>query len=179
VFVFCSRFNQKGEKHVDPQLSMEIAGADGAIERIAATADHPWLVVRGEGETAWVETLALQPGDQLVTQDADRLTFKSATLRDGLTQTYNLEVADLHTFLVGEDGVVVHNGCGAYVVHFASGKVYVGKGDPARAARSAARVAKVTGDKVRRIQTLHAAGNRPSFKLESKLLDSFGCPKSP
>jgi RHS repeat-associated protein len=91
-------------------LDVEIAGADGALARVEATADHPWLVVRGEGETAWVETFDLKPGDQLVTQDADRLTFKSATLRDGLTQTYNLEVADLHTFLLGKDGVVVHNG---------------------------------------------------------------------
>jgi hypothetical protein len=26
-------------------------------------------------------------------------------------RTYNLEVADWHTFMVGEDHVVVHNGC--------------------------------------------------------------------
>jgi hypothetical protein len=67
-------------------LDVEIAGADGALARVAATADHPWLVVRGKGETAWVETLALKPGDQLVTQGSDHLTFKSATLRDGLTR---------------------------------------------------------------------------------------------
>jgi hypothetical protein len=90
-------------------LDVEIAGAGGQVTRVAATADHPWLVERGEGETVWVETIELKPGDRLVTADGRGAVFRSAALRKGLTQTYNLEVADHHTFLVGTDSVVVHN----------------------------------------------------------------------
>jgi hypothetical protein len=66
-------------------------------------------VVRGAGALEWVRTLDLKPGDHLVTADGRGGAVYSATLRDGFVQTYNLEVADFHTFLVGKDGVVVHN----------------------------------------------------------------------
>jgi hypothetical protein len=90
-------------------MDVEVAGANGAVERVGVTADHPWLVVRGEGALEWVQTLDLKPGDRLVTADGRGATVRAATLRDGFVQTTNLEVADFQTFLVGKDGVVVHN----------------------------------------------------------------------
>ena len=90
-------------------LDVILIDAGGVTERFVATADHPWLVLRGEGQTEWVQTLDLKSGDHIVTSDGRGVAFKGATPREGLAQTYNLEVADLHTFLVGEDGVVVHN----------------------------------------------------------------------
>jgi hypothetical protein len=90
-------------------MDVEIAGANGAVERVGVTADHPWFVVRGEGALEWVQTPDLKPGDHLVTADGRGGAVYSATLRDGFVQTYNLEVADFHTFLVGKHGVVVHN----------------------------------------------------------------------
>jgi hypothetical protein len=90
-------------------MDVEIAGAGGAVERVGVAADHPWLVVRGEGALEWVHTLDLKAGDRLVTADGRGAMVRAVTLRDGFVQTTNLEVADFHTFLVGENGVVAHN----------------------------------------------------------------------
>jgi hypothetical protein len=67
--------------------------------------------VRGAGALEWVRTLDLKAGDRLVTANGRGATVRAVTLRDGFVQTTNLEVADFHTFLVGDNGVVVHNGC--------------------------------------------------------------------
>lgn len=96
-----------------PKAVLDLSFRDeaGEVVRFTATADHPWLVAQPAGVTRWADTLELKPGDQLITEDGDRLIVARLALRPDLAQTYNLEVVDLHTFLVGEDGVVVHNGC--------------------------------------------------------------------
>jgi hypothetical protein len=51
-------------------------------------------------------------------------------------RAYNLEVAHAHTFMAGEDGLIAHNGYGAYRLRFDDGTCYVGKGDKDRMERS-------------------------------------------
>lgn len=87
-------------------------------EQIKATRSHPFLTPDG-----WRAAQLLQAGGQLDlkgrsnTESDDETTHESATIASVTTATttvrvYNLEVADTHTFLVGEQGVIVHNGRG-------------------------------------------------------------------
>jgi hypothetical protein len=61
------------------------------------------------------------------------------------TIRYNLEVANAHTFFVGEDGVLVHNGLGSYTITFPDNTRYHGKGNYKRAKKSARRVGRNAG----------------------------------
>ena len=90
---------------------LAMTDAQGERETFEATADHPWLVLTSDGVKHWVETAALAPGDRLLAGDGETLTLDAKTLQPTLVATYNLTVADHHTFLVGEDGAVVHNVC--------------------------------------------------------------------
>lgn len=58
-------------------------------------------------EKRWVETAALAPGDRLLAGDGETLALDAKTLQPERVATYNLANADHHTFLVGEDGVMV------------------------------------------------------------------------
>lgn len=78
---------------------------------------------------------------------------------------YNLEVAHLHTYFIGLDGVVVHNGFGSYTCHFKSGKKYHGKGDWDRAKKSGRDKSK-GGDDLDFIDWTPAANDRDSFRDE-------------
>ena len=91
---------------------LAMTDAQGEHEEFEASADHPWLVRTSDGEKRWVETAALAPGDRLLAGDGETLVLDAKTLRPALVATYNLTVADYHTFLVGDDGVVVHNARG-------------------------------------------------------------------
>ena len=81
-------------------------------QTIQATAGHPFKTLEG-----WRDAVLLKRGGQLLLggeADADA-PERFATITDirqevKTTAVYNLEVANLHTFFVGVDGVVVHNG---------------------------------------------------------------------
>ncbi len=79
--------------------------ADGETEVFFVTDDHPWFI---EG-VGWVETAALTPGQRIETADDRGLTILDIAITDRVERAYNLTVAGPHTFLVGEDGAVVHN----------------------------------------------------------------------
>jgi hypothetical protein len=100
-------------------------------ERIEATGNHPFWVVAGDGlsqrpdphdvpaaernalgEAAsgrWVEARSLQPGDLLLLRSGATATVEELYSRQVEQKVYNLEVAGLHTYAVGGDGVLVHN----------------------------------------------------------------------
>jgi len=48
---------------------------------------------------------------ELVSSDGDRTVVISALKTDRIEPTYNFEVAEFHTYFVGEAGVWVHNAC--------------------------------------------------------------------
>jgi hypothetical protein len=92
-------------------------------KRITATDGHPLRTSEG-----WRDAVLLKKGNKLLlmgsgdgdgegddaSAGAGPATPATATIEDVRIETktirvYNLEVANLHTFFVGEDGVVVHN----------------------------------------------------------------------
>ena len=80
--------------------------SDGNV--ITATEGHPFRTVEG-----WRDAVLLKQGDILILTGSDG---KPSTIQvDGIRYdtkvltTYNLEVANAHTFFVGEDAVLVHN----------------------------------------------------------------------
>ena len=88
-----------------PLYQLQAFDAGGEAETFHATDDHPWKV-EGKG---WAETLDLKPGDRIDTGSGADMVVTSLTLTERVEPTYNLTVADWHTFMVGEDQVVVHN----------------------------------------------------------------------
>ena len=73
---------------------------------IDATDRHPfWVESRGE----WVDAIDLKPGDIVLTAAGDRLSVASLEISEQGVTAYNLTVADLHTYFVGESAVLVHN----------------------------------------------------------------------
>jgi hypothetical protein len=156
-------------------FEVKLVGTDGLEQKIQATDDHPFYVV-GKG---WKQTIELEAGDLIETDGHGSMKVGSVTDEKRLDLTYNFTVADFHTYYVTKKNVLVHN-CptGTYVNKHESGKVYVGKGDPKRAAISAKRVEKQTGDAHVSTQTQSAATDRDSFKQESRLIDQYGGAKS-
>jgi hypothetical protein len=55
----------------------------------------------------------LVPGEQVLTKNGEAAVASKVKL-DGVHTVYNLEVRELHNFLVSDDGVVVHN---AYIIN--------------------------------------------------------------
>ncbi len=103
-----------------PQATFEVGLADAAhrIENFRASANHPWLLANGQ----WEHTQDLKPGEHIKTATGIDLIVTSLKATGRIEQTYNLTVADLHTYLVGANHAVVHNGsiCKVFVKDFAS-----------------------------------------------------------
>jgi RHS repeat-associated protein len=90
-----------------PVYELALRDAGGELETFRVTADHRWKV-DGEG---WIATDELEIGDHIDTESKVDVTVTSVSLTDRIEATYNLEVADWHTFMVGKGHAVVHNGC--------------------------------------------------------------------
>jgi RHS repeat-associated protein len=74
-------------------------------ETLRTTARHPF---RTEGE-GWTEAGTLRPGQSVVRADSSTSTVAEALAVEGTVRVYNLEVAGLHVYAVGRDGVLAHN----------------------------------------------------------------------
>jgi Pretoxin HINT domain len=87
----------------------------GEVETIETTDEHPFYVeCRSSNDTAddtqqaFVRADALQPGDRLRTMHGTAHVLSVAFTAQRET-VYNFTVGEHHTYLVGRDGVVVHN----------------------------------------------------------------------
>src|SRR5579859_1831248 len=97
---------------------------------IEATGNHPFWVASGSNLASrhvvrdvsdadrevssaeggrWVEARSLQPGDLLIVRNGRTATVEEIAARRVEMKVYNLEVAGLHTYAVGELGIAVHN----------------------------------------------------------------------
>jgi hypothetical protein len=76
-------------------------------EELEVTSAHPFL---RDGSDEWVAVLALSAGDKVRTESG-AATLISKVLLPGFHKVYNLSVENTKTFLVGENGFVVHNTC--------------------------------------------------------------------
>lgn len=94
----------RSERLTDTLLEVRTTGS-----LVTTTPNHPFKV-QGKG---WVEAQKLQPGDALYGgPEGKRVEVVSATLRkvNPLQRVYNLETWPSHVFLVGAEGLAVHNG---------------------------------------------------------------------
>jgi Pretoxin HINT domain len=103
---------------VKQQTLLHITLSNG--QTLQATQGHPFKTSEG-----WRDAILLKKGGKLLLKggDADDAANNASPAERYTTITnirtevktlpvFNLEVANLHTFFVGEDGVVVHNGVG-------------------------------------------------------------------
>ena len=81
---------------------------DGSKTHLSVTATHPFY----NTDKGWVHASLLEVGYRLTEDDGGTLTVTEVVFNKDapVNLTYNLEVADFHTYFVGEDGVLVHNG---------------------------------------------------------------------
>lgn len=76
-------------------------------ESLGVTYQHPiYSVTAGD----WKLAGELEIGEEVLTKSGNSKVV-SSTKKRGSETVYNLEVQELHNFLVGESGVVVHNSC--------------------------------------------------------------------
>ncbi|WP_352309938.1 DUF6883 domain-containing protein [Psychrobacter sp. W2-37-MNA-CIBAN-0211] len=80
----------------------------GKLETYQTTKEHPFWVV----DTGWLPASLLQTGMTLVNRDDQAvLTVISQTKLDKADTVYNFEVAEFHTYHIGNFGTWVHNAC--------------------------------------------------------------------
>lgn len=88
-------------------INLALTDSDGNEDELGVTAEHPFWVV-GKG---WVPTEELVLNDQIGSLDGRELYVRSLATSAKLQDTYNFEVAEDHTYFVGELGAWVHNTC--------------------------------------------------------------------
>ena len=87
-------------------------------EKLGVTYQHPiYSVTSGD----WKLAGELEIGEEVLTKSGNTKIVSSAK-KEGSETVYNLEVKDLHNFLVSESGVLVHNSCWDIAAEFASGQ---------------------------------------------------------
>jgi hypothetical protein len=94
------------------ELSFQRPNEDSLVSivdetKIETTWNHPfWVVDKKE----WVEVRDLKVGDRVLLSDGKEVAISGIkSYNVDATRVYNFEVADNHTYFVGEDGVLVHN----------------------------------------------------------------------
>ncbi|MEM6796481.1 MAG: polymorphic toxin-type HINT domain-containing protein, partial [Acidobacteriota bacterium] len=91
-----------------PIWDVEVESADGSVETYGVTAEHPFHV---EG-LGWIPARKLEAGDPLVALNGETgLKVRQVRGSPRRETVYNFEVAEDHTYFVGEQGVWVHNDC--------------------------------------------------------------------
>lgn len=88
-----------------PTYNVVLRAASGETAQFEATDDHPWLNVAKE----WRNTEDLAVGDRLVASDGERFEVIEVGLTGNVEVAYTLTVDKLHTYIMGEVGIVVHN----------------------------------------------------------------------
>ncbi len=76
-----------------------------ATEVIATTANHPWLTA----DRGWLEAGQLHLGEPVRLLDGATATVVALHTLPGVGPMWDLSLADVHTFAVGDVQVVVHN----------------------------------------------------------------------
>ncbi len=119
-------YSEADKKYVD--ISVQ---TDDGVKTVTTTDHHPFW---SESDRAWKTAGELKPGETLRTDEGAPAAIVAVRAYEALNETYNLTVADLHTYyvLAGATPVLVHN-CnknqGVYIFDDKSkpGHVYIGK----------------------------------------------------
>ena len=102
-----------GEKALKPVLQLFVSETHELVrlliedEIILATTGHPFHV-KGKG---WVQAFDLEPGDLVTQKDGKLATVYGIwyIYSENPVTVYNFEVADFHTYFVGDASLLVHN----------------------------------------------------------------------
>ena len=135
---------------------------------LTATEGHPFKTTDG-----WRYAILLKKGGKLLLKGGDAGDERSIGIADVRTeqktvQVFNLEIANAHTFFVGVDGVLVHNGYGSYTCTFNNGMKYHGKGAEKRMEASIRKLEKEHGITATGRDWTSAKNNRDSFVDEAR-----------
>ena len=89
-------------------VTVSYKGEEGrwADERYETTDDHPWRTA----DNQWVTSATLKHGQVLARENGTAIVTSVVDTKS-TKLTYNLEVADFHTYFVGEAETWVHNSC--------------------------------------------------------------------
>lgn len=99
--VIAPQLVEKTYVHYDRESFM----LDFGVGSLGTTATHPFYT-----DSGWLNSSELRAGMDCYRDDGSRLTIQKIERPRAQRQTvYNLEVANFHTYFVGEQGVWVHN----------------------------------------------------------------------
>jgi RHS repeat-associated protein len=113
-----SRNEETGENELKPvtetfdrisrdMVVMELKTPTGEMATVRATPEHPFMTLDG----GWIHAGSLKAGDFVFDIDgAAPVTVESISFEIVSEKVYNFEVAELHNYFVGDEGVLVHNG---------------------------------------------------------------------
>ncbi len=89
----------------ETDLLFIISYEDGT--KLETTWNHPFWIQ----DLGWTEAKDLRPGDLGLLKDGEYLMVTDVTEKslDAKVNVYNFEVENVHSYMVGEDGVTVHN----------------------------------------------------------------------
>lgn len=96
-------------------FELTLRAATGAIQKFEVTDNHPfWVIDRsfleiGEAGAGWVNSGDLKRGMRVLTSAGETLVVESLVATLASPDTYNLTVAEFHTYFVGAQMVWVHN----------------------------------------------------------------------
>ncbi|MFC3149441.1 polymorphic toxin-type HINT domain-containing protein [Litoribrevibacter euphylliae] len=93
--------------HNKPILNLILVDEQGVEEEFGVTQEHPFNIEN----KGWVNAGDLLVGEKVIGLKDRELFVKSVSLAASLHTTYNFEVADYHSYFVGEIGAWVHNDC--------------------------------------------------------------------
>lgn len=88
-----------------PTYNVILRAANGETAQFEATDDHPWLNAAKE----WRNTDELTVGDWLIAGDGERFEVVEVGKNGNVEVAYTLTVDTLHTYIMGEAGIIVHN----------------------------------------------------------------------
>ncbi|MFK0252165.1 ricin-type beta-trefoil lectin domain protein [Streptomyces sp. NPDC090445] len=114
------------KKYVDVAIQ-----TDDGVKTITTTDHHPFW---SESDQAWKDAGDLKPGTTLRTDDGTPAAVVQIRTYQDVKETYNLTVADLHTYyvLAGATPVLVHNCPAGGAPRSADGKFSKRNGEPGR-----------------------------------------------
>ena len=90
-----------------PIYELQVKAKGGKTKLIETTDDHPFFVVN----KGWVTAAKLVAGDRIESKKKKVVSVVTGKQTERIATTYNLEVADFHTYYATEFGLLVHNAC--------------------------------------------------------------------
>lgn len=94
-------------------LELTVRHESGRLETIETTDEHPfWREANGDATEGWIRADGLKPSDQVRTLSGSAVV-ESVRFGSERTTVYNLSISSDPSYLIGDDGLWVHNtSCG-------------------------------------------------------------------